>query len=166
MVHRIRRNSHPDPGRNSVAPRQAPRISDVLRRELQVAFFQRELGAPVRIGTQFVLVGDPSHRSRLIALDTVVRTFVSNPEIEYFADNSVRYNIGPKVHAVLGVVKYDKTLRRYLVRDHNLWLCLRTALCENCLRPHTEHAGDKCLFESTCWVEHMPNDKQYIYESN
>ena len=101
---------------------------------------------------------------RLIALDTVVRQFISDTTIEYFDDDSVRFYIAPKPELILGIVRHDRSLRRYCAEGGDAWLYLLSPLCEHCLRPFTEHVRLNCLFQSTAWYEHVPADTKYIYQ--
>lgn len=113
----------------------------------------------VHVGTEFRRVGPVSHQSRAISLDVVVRQFIVNPVIEWFEDESVRYNIDPAAKMVLGVVRHDLTLRPYLCYE-NTWLMLLSPICVHCLQTRANHARNKnaperhkCLFESTYWEE-------------
>lgn len=101
----------------------------------------------------------------MVALDSIIRGFISDPSIEYFSDHSIRYHIEPKSRTVMGVVPHTPFVRAYcmLSTDH-AWLYLLTPLCEKCLRPHTEHAREKCLFEPTTWTEHKLDDTNYVVE--
>ena len=164
MGHRIRRRGHPDPGRVRPADGKALTQRSELKTKLREAHFGRELGAPIRTGTTFVRVGVMAHQMRLIALDTVVRQFISDTVIEYFDDDSVRFYIAPKPELVLGIVRHDLTLRRYCSEVAGQWLYLLSPLCERCMRPFTEHAKLKCLFQSTSWHQHIPDDEKYLYQ--
>lgn len=135
-----------------------------LKTRLREAHFGRDMGTLIYMDNAFRVRGVPSHRQRTIMLDTIVRTFIADPLIEVFADESLRYHISPKSSAVLGVVKYDLALRRFCVNHRGDWLCLLSPLCENCLRSHVEHANNKCLFEPTSWVEHVPDDEPHLRE--
>lgn len=98
----------------------------------------------------------------MVALDVLIRQFISDPVIEYFADQSLRYNIVPKSELILGVVRHDLNLRRYCMRMQSEWLFLLSPLCEKCARPYTEHPREKCLFEASTWIEHLPDDENFL----
>ena len=164
MGHRIRRRPDPNGTGPPPADRKALGVASELKRALREAHFSREFSAPIRTGTTFVRVGVMSHQVRLISLDTTIRQFISDTVIEYFDDDSVRFYIAPKAELVLGVVRHDLTLRRYCSEVAGQWLYLLSPLCENCLRPYTEHPRDKCLFQSTTWHQHVPDDEKYLYQ--
>jgi len=163
MAHRIRRRPNPDGSGPMAADRNALNVTSEMKRALRQAHFEREFSEPVRTGTMFVRVGVMSHQMRLIALDTIIRQFVSSTTIEYFDDDSVRFYIAPKAELVLGVVRHDLTLRRYCAEVARQWLYLLSPLCERCARPFAEHVNDQCLFQSTSWHQHVPDDEQYLY---
>ena len=164
MARRIRRRPDPDGTEPPPADRKALGVDPELKRALHEAHFGRELGALIRTGTTFIRVGVASHQTRLIALDTTIRQFISDTVIEYFDDDSVRFYIAPKPELVLGVVRHDRSLRRYCSEVGGQWLYLLSPLCEHCMRPFTEHANLKCLFQSTSWHQHVPDDVKYLYQ--
>jgi hypothetical protein len=131
-------------------------VDYALNKRVRDAFADRDMGPPVFSGTQFVRVGLYTHQHRMVELDVIIRGFISEPTIEYYSDQSIRYHIDPKAELILGVVRHTRLLRAYCMSSmDNRWLYLLTPLCQKCLRPHTEHPGDKCLFEPTKWTEHM-----------
>lgn len=122
-------------------------------------FLARDLGVPVLAGTQFVRIGVPSHQRRAIALDVIVRQFISEPFIEYYSDHSLRYYVAPRSEQIWAAVWRTENLPAYCTRmARHGWVYLLTPLCKNCFRPHTEHPCDKCLFEPTKWAEHQFDD--------
>lgn len=154
MVHRIRRR--PDPARVGIPPADSKAlvVDYALIVRAREAFNNRDLGSPTFSGTRFVRVGPLSHQYRMIVLDSIIRGFISDPTIEYFSDHSVRYHIEPNSRAIMGVVPHTPFIRPYCVLGAGQhWLYLLTPLCAKCLRPHTEHVREKCLFEPTTWTE-------------
>lgn len=129
------------------------RKAEPLTPEQKKAFLERDLGAPTRMGTPFVRRGPPSHQRRLILMDVGIRMRISDPQIEWFEDASVRYYIEPKFNTVLNALNNITELRGYLLGRDLSWLTLLSPICENCLHPYREHAREKCLFESSTWRE-------------
>lgn len=104
------------------------------------------------MGVRLVLRGTPEHRSRLILMDVAIRSRIEDPQIEWFSDTSVRYYAQPRFHSVFGACYENTALRGYAVSKDTSWIILLSPICGNCLRPHTEHLNNKCLFEASCWT--------------
>jgi hypothetical protein len=126
--------------------------------------YARELGAPT-VTTKFRRAGVPSHQTRLILFDVVVRTFVTVPQIEAYRDGSVRYFCSPRTREVHAQLRKDPNLWGY-TQDSGEWLMLLSPICVNCLCAFVEHANGKCLFEPTKWQELLitKNKKNMINE--
>lgn len=122
-----------------------------MRIELYNAFYERDLGDVVSSGTEFLLRGVPSHRSRLIRLDTLIQCHIFSPVREYYQDATVRYH-GPQYDEFRSAVSQDEDL--YLYIDFlDKWTYLFSPICAHCARPHVNHPNGQCLFQTTRWDE-------------
>lgn len=115
--------------------------------------YRRTLGDPIPMGTKFRRTGVPTHQHRLIVLDVAVRSHISDPQIERFEDDSVRYNIMPRRALVMEVLWNHQDLKGYVLVSTDGWATLFSPICGNCLRSYREHIDNKCLFEATAWAE-------------
>jgi len=131
-----------------------------LKEERTDQFYRRDLGEPVVFGKALRRVQPLLHNQRLILLDVVVRSYISDPAIEYFSDDTVRYNIEAALSAITNTVRYDVNLRMYLHRSAGSWLHLLSPICVNCGMAYAHHAKEKCLFSPTVWKAFaVPDDR-------
>lgn len=118
---------------------------------------QEIAGQFVFVSTTFKLVGPPGHRKRLITMDTIVNSWVSDPQLEIWPDDSVRYflptrsglpHLAPLTRQLCAEIPY-----RYMAFSPGD-VVLKSPRCLNCNEPYGLHVdGKKCLFGPTNWAE-------------
>lgn len=102
--------------------------------------------------TDFTLLGLPEHRARIVILDTIVSSYVHQPLIEVFDDDSLRFYVGRGQRLLLNDVTFENELRGYVfAEDQGYWINLLSPICANCYRVHKEHVREQCLWASTRW---------------
>lgn len=126
--------------------------------------YRRNLGDPVAMGPKFRRAGVPSHQRRLILLDVAIRSFISDPEIERYEDDSVRYHVNPRRSQVMEVLWNHKELKGYVLANTDGWATLYSPICRHCLRTYKDHIHNKCLFEATEWAELAVPKRKSTYE--
>lgn len=108
-------------------------------------------------GEALKLVGPRPHTRRVILLDTIIRSYVFNPNIELLNDGTIRYAVHRDYRVQYHINNEPELENHVNYSRHDVFstmsVWLRPNDCRNCGDPWYQHVGDKCLFASTKWEE-------------
>lgn len=126
--------------------------------EYRALLRKRDLGTPVTMGPRFTRRGLLSHQQRMILLDVAIRTYINDPIIEMYADDSVRYYCAANYERVADYLDNVDFAVHLIPYGGLKCVTMYSPICVNCLEPYTAHERGKCLFQSTTWQEIRTED--------